>query len=116
MKRLFVVYDASGKLIRTLSTHGDPSSSLENGEYSEEVESLDGIAFAPIEIDTNAQSVADVRSLRNKLLSSSDWTQVSDAPVDRDAWAAYRQALRDITKQQGFPNEVVWPEPPVAKP
>lgn len=37
-----------------------------------------------------------VRDLRNARLAASDWTQVADAPVDRDAWATYRQALRDF--------------------
>ena len=53
-----------------------------------------------------------VRTKRNKLLASSDWTQVADAPVDQSAWATYRQALRDITEQNGFPNEVTWPVEP----
>lgn len=53
-----------------------------------------------------------VRSHRNSLLSSSDWTQLNDAPVDASAWAAYRQQLRDITTQEGFPSEVVWPATP----
>ena len=37
-----------------------------------------------------------MRLERNRLLAASDWTQVADAPVDRAAWATYRQALRDI--------------------
>lgn len=53
-----------------------------------------------------------VRGLRNGLLSSSDWTQVADAPVDKAAWATYRQALRDIPQQEGFPDNVVWPVAP----
>ena len=53
-----------------------------------------------------------VRDQRNKMLEASDWTQVFDAPVDRAAWADYRQALRDLTKQEGFPDQVVWPVPP----
>lgn len=40
--------------------------------------------------------VARMRHQRNRLLSESDWTQLPDAPVDRDAWATYRQALRDF--------------------
>jgi len=46
------------------------------------------------------------------LLKESDWTQVADAPVDQSAWADYRQALRDVPQQEGFPQEVVWPNPP----
>lgn len=53
-----------------------------------------------------------VRLERNAKLASSDWTQVLDAPVDRSAWAAYRQALRDIPSQPSFPLDVVWPEHP----
>ena len=53
-----------------------------------------------------------VRAERNALLSASDWTQVADAPVDKAAWATYRQALRDITAQAGFPHSVTWPTKP----
>lgn len=53
-----------------------------------------------------------VRQHRNRLLSQSDWTQVQDSPVDKEAWAAYRQELRDITLQEGFPANTVWPKEP----
>lgn len=53
-----------------------------------------------------------IRYKRNRLLRSSDWTQVPDAPVDKEAWTKYRQALRDITEQEGFPTTVTWPEEP----
>lgn len=56
---------------------------------------------------------AIVRSQRNDLLAASDWTQVADAPVDKASWADYRQALRDIPQQAGFPENVIWPEQPV---
>lgn len=55
-----------------------------------------------------------VRKERNKLLLESDWTQIADSPLNqsqKDSWAQYRQQLRDITKQQEFPN-VVWPNKP----
>ena len=53
-----------------------------------------------------------IRIERNTKLAKTDWTQVSDAPVDQAAWATYRQALRDITGQTGFPNNIIWPEQP----
>lgn len=59
------------------------------------------------------QKAAEVRDQRNVRLSDTDWTQVADAPVDKSAWAAYRQSLRDISKQTGFPWEITWPEKPV---
>ena len=52
------------------------------------------------------------RFQRNTLLAASDWTQVADAPVDQAAWATYRQALRDITSQEGFPEAITWPVAP----
>jgi hypothetical protein len=54
----------------------------------------------------------EARSKRNTLLAASDWTQVADAPVDQAAWATYRQALRDITAQVGFPESIDWPAVP----
>lgn len=51
-----------------------------------------------------------VRKKRDRLLLESDWTQLVDAPVDREAWARYRQALRDLPQQEGFPGNVMWPE------
>ena len=54
-----------------------------------------------------------LRKRRNELLQQSDWTQLPDVPIEtREQWAAYRQALRDVTQQPGFPNDVEWPEPP----
>lgn len=55
---------------------------------------------------------AGMRAERDALLAASDWTQVADSPVDKTVWAVYRQALRDITTQQGFPFAVLWPELP----
>jgi hypothetical protein len=54
--------------------------------------------------DNNYESM--MRKVRDSMLKESDWTQVADAPVDREAWATYRQALRD------FP--VTWTEGPEA--
>lgn len=55
----------------------------------------------------------NVRGFRDAQLVKSDWTQVADAPVDKAAWATYRQALRDITQQAGFPWDVQWPQVPL---
>lgn len=53
-----------------------------------------------------------VRYQRNALLSASDWTQLPDVPLaTKEAWAAYRHALRDIT-QQADPFAIVWPVAP----
>jgi hypothetical protein len=55
---------------------------------------------------------AEVRQQRNELLSACDWTQLPDSPADHEAWATYRQELRDVTAQEGFPWDVTWPEAP----
>ena len=61
---------------------------------------------------TPAALATEARAKRNALLTASDWTQVADAPVDQAAWATYRQALRDITIQAGFPENIDWPVAP----
>ena len=60
----------------------------------------------------DATAAKSVRAQRDKLLAECDWTQVNDAPVDKATWAVYRQALRDITLQAGFPHSVTWPTQP----
>lgn len=53
-----------------------------------------------------------VRATRTQKLSECDWTQLADAPVDKAVWATYRQALRDVPTQAGFPWTVQWPDKP----
>jgi hypothetical protein len=55
---------------------------------------------------------ANIRMSRNQLLQSCDWTQLADSAVDKATWAAYRQELRDISLQSGFPWSVAWPQSP----
>ena len=65
-----------------------------------------------IEAEELAKAWEQLRRDRDFKLSVCDWTQVPDAPVDRDAWAVYRQALRDVPQQAGFPTDIIWPEKP----
>lgn len=81
------------------------------------VEQIDGKWFVKyVEADLSpeeAQAYANsVRAERNQLLAQSDWTQLPDATVDKEKWAAYRQQLKDVTKQSGFPFNVAWPAKP----
>ena len=75
-------------------------------KYSHEV--------APVtqeELDKDAEDL--VKSRRYRELKDTDWTQLPDVPMNtKEAWAVYRQALRDITEQEGYPQEVVWPSAP----
>jgi hypothetical protein len=57
---------------------------------------------------------AEVRNQRNILLASSDWTQLADtklSDLEKKAWTEYRQALRDLSNQDGFPLNVIYPMP-----
>jgi hypothetical protein len=52
---------------------------------------------------------------RNNLLINSDWTQIPNGPLTlerQEQWSVYRQQLRDITLQSGYPFNVVWPTQP----
>lgn len=60
----------------------------------------------------DAEQAKSVRTSRGEKLKDSDWTQVADAPVDKEVWATYRQALRDVTGQEGFPWTITWPTQP----
>ena len=60
----------------------------------------------------DAEQAKSVRASRTEKLKDSDWTQIADSTADKTAWATYRQALRDITGQAGFPWTVTWPDAP----
>lgn len=71
------------------------------------------IDFTAEELAAKAAAVkADVRMKRDRLLSATDWMALNDVTMS-PAWVAYRQELRDITKQAGFPDNIVWPKEPV---
>ena len=61
------------------------------------------------------QPAKEARSKRNRLLTESDWVTIratdTGDPVPSD-WQTYRQALRDIPLQKGFPEEIEWPQEP----
>jgi hypothetical protein len=61
---------------------------------------------------TNDQKWEQLRLWRNAKLAASDWTQVEDAPVDKLAWATFRQALRDLPSQGGLADDAVIPNEP----
>jgi hypothetical protein len=60
----------------------------------------------------DAEQAANVRTQRTTMLKDCDWTQIADSTADKTAWATYRQALRDITAQSGFPWTITWPDAP----
>ena len=56
--------------------------------------------------------LARLRYWRDIELSRTDWTQVADAPVDKTAWATYRQALRDLPASNTDPRKIELPSVP----
>lgn len=103
--------------------HPDIVRTYHDVEIRCEDEQLDtNLAIAKVESCNGEVTVEDIpmnaeeaRAKRDKLLADTDWTQTLDAPIDaetREAYRAYRQSLRDITEQDGFPDTITWPELP----
>jgi hypothetical protein len=66
-------------------------------------------------VENERMAIINVSDKRQKLLYSTDWTQIPNGPLtqqQQEAWAVYRQQLRDIPEQSGYPFNVVWPTPP----
>lgn len=96
----------------------DPAT--QNLTRSAEATLVDGVwTFAYSVDDKTAQQktdyvtalAADVRNRRDNLLAATDWRAGSDLTLS-DEWKTYRQALRDVPAQSGFPNSITWPTEP----
>jgi hypothetical protein len=61
---------------------------------------------------TNEHKWEQIKLWRNAELARTDWTQLTDAPVDKEAWATYRQALRDLPAQGGLAEAAEFPVAP----
>jgi hypothetical protein len=61
---------------------------------------------------TNEQKWEQFRLWRKVELARTDWTQLPDAPVDKEAWATYRQALRDLPSSNSDPRAIELPTQP----
>ena len=60
-------------------------------------------------------SMHDTKHAANRILKETDWTQLEDAPFtdsDKNLWKIYRQELRDVPSQIGFPTNIIWPSKP----
>ena len=68
--------------------------------------------MAAYKAQKDAEQAKSVRDDRTRLLVECDWTQLADSPADKFAWASYRQALRDVPSQAGFPWNIQWPIQP----
>ncbi|MFZ9959159.1 MAG: tail fiber assembly protein [Candidatus Limnocylindrus sp.] len=100
-----------------IETNTLPGEGIVDGWHDPETNIVsDGLVVPrPVE-DVEAQELhrawGTFRTDRNARLFACDWTQAADAPVDRAAWAAYRQALRDLPANTADPRDPQWPSPP----
>lgn len=118
----FVVEDWADETAITSVIHGYAPFVLEYWAYQDLASDVSPIAVGHIGSDDAtpfAQPVLQEPSLseqhrmkRNVLLAETDWMVLSDVPAASQAVLDYRQALRDITNQEGFPENVVWPVKP----
>ena len=83
-----------------------------NIPFTAEEEAVRDAEEAAFAAGANDRKAVEVRAERNTKLVQTDWTQISDATVDKQAWATYRQALRDVPSQAGFPWTITWPDKP----
>ena len=84
-------------------------------QFTMSIQLVDGVWTQVWEYEQEDIGIASkaMRRKRNDLLAQSDWTQGKDIPeATSTAWATYRQALRDIPTQAGFPYNVTWPQEP----
>ena len=77
--------------------------------FTGETAAADEAAYKAIK--DSEQSVV-IRQIRGAKLKECDWTQLADSPVNKETWATYRQSLRDVPLQEGFPWIITWPTQP----
>ena len=81
--------------------------------------SIDGVEHTITQAQLDAEqpphvvTEGEVRGERDRFLSETDWWALSDRTMTAEQ-TAYRQALRDITSQAGFPTNITWPQEPSA--
>lgn len=86
--------------------------------YIDEIEPQNGVRrfqIVAVPEPTDDEVAAQVRGERDAKIAATDFLAMPDYPLseeDRAVVTAYRQALRDVPAQEGFPREVVWPEAP----
>ena len=82
-----------------------------NVPFTAEEEAARDAEEAAWDAGADDRTAKEVRRKRDAILKSSDWMANSDVTMS-DEWRAYRQALRDVPAQSGFPNDVTWPTKP----
>ena len=119
----YVIRD--GQVVNTIELHGMAREAYERLEDVLLVEDRDApeVRIGDVYDETTGTFLCDgvslagqiARTMRDNLLKACDYRMMPDFPCSeaaRAAWAAYRQALRDLPQQDGFPETVEWPQAP----
>ena len=80
-------------------------------QFSAEEETARDAEEAAWAVGADTRAATSAREERDKLLSETDWMGNSDVTMS-SAWTTYRQALRNVPAQSGFPTDVTWPVEP----
>lgn len=120
----FIIYDNDGNILRTgkcpqsiLYMQPKDGESIIQGMASDDKHMIVNGEVVDKPVD-NSVDMVQVRQKRNRMLSQTDWTQVSDAPLsteEKSKWATYRQQLRDLPSfysTETNMSNVVFPEEP----
>lgn len=132
----YTIYQSNGKILRLLDCDNieqqlasgeaylndwflDSEYYVENGQAIQMPSKPDDYAVFDYTtkqwVENENMAIASVSQKRQRLLYSTDWTQIPNNPLStaqQEAWATYRQELRDISQQSGYPFNVVWPVAP----
>ncbi|GHU73129.1 hypothetical protein AGMMS49992_10740 [Clostridia bacterium] len=83
---------------------------------ADDVATNTGVWLDMLKAEDFAQEAQRVRDVRDELLSKTDYLVTIDYPIpdnSRSAVVVYRQALRDVSDQDGFPYSIQWPDKPI---
>lgn len=122
----YIVYNSAGEILRVGVCDSDVSQAQDD-ELEIEADwpsDIENYIISNGSLTRKSQSVIDtriadenafkLRSMRNSILTSCDWTQMPDSPLTdakKAEWATYRQALRDLPSTTD-PSDPTWPTPP----
>lgn len=108
----YVSNDVPNDMITSLPSWAQAIANERKAVIDEEIAAEEKAEADRIAYENSAEGKAEaVRSQRDELLAETDWTANSDVIMSAEM-AVYRQALRDITNQAGFPENIDWPTKP----
>ena len=118
----YAVYNQSGDILRTgscqecdIDLQAGDNEFIYIGEADQLTQKVVDGELVSKEPEQILDPMREIRLDRNTLLAKSDWTQMPDSPLSQEqkqAWADYRQALRDLPQSNLDLDAVKWPQQP----